>query len=109
MSSTRSWMKTTVEQYGAEYVFRQMAEEAAELCHAALKMVRVMNNETPVRWEIAQAHLLEEMADVRVMWDMIDKAVLNDDASQKMWDIMWKKADRMQERMLEGDQTGDDS
>jgi hypothetical protein len=43
------------------------------------------------------------------MWDMIDKAVLNDDASQKMWDIMWKKADRMQERMLEGDQTGDDS
>ena len=104
-----TWMKEIVEQYGAEYVFRQMAEEAAELCQAALKMVRVMNNETPVRWEEAQAHLLEEMADVRVIWDMIDRAVLTDDASTKIWDTIFKKQDRMQERLLEGDKTGDDS
>ena len=100
-----NWMKQIVEQYGAEYVFRQMAEEAAELCQAALKMVRVMNNETPVRWEEAQAHLMEEMADVWVMWNMTDKAVLKDDANMKIWDMIWAKQDRMRERMLEGETT----
>ena len=98
-----SGMRKIVEQYGAEYVFRQLAEEAAELCQAALKMVRVMNNETPVRWAEAQEHLMEEMADVRVMWEMVDQCVLNDDASNKIWDMIFMKQDRMEQRMLEND------
>lgn len=100
---TTSKMKQIVEQYGVEYVFRQLAEEASELCQAALKMVRVMNNETPVRWAEAQQHLMEEMADVRVMWEMVTNCVLNDDASNKIWDMIWMKEDRMERRMLEGD------
>ncbi|MCD8340626.1 MAG: hypothetical protein LUC87_00535 [Clostridiales bacterium] len=44
----------------------QLAEEAAELAQAALKLRRVLDgtNPTPVTEEDAQAHLLEEIADI---------------------------------------------
>ena len=44
----------------------QLAEEAAELSQAALKLVRARHGDTPVTPFQASAHLLEEMADVYV-------------------------------------------
>ena len=44
----------------------QLAEEAAELSQAALKLVRARHGDTPVTPLQASAHLLEEMADVYV-------------------------------------------
>lgn len=44
----------------------QLAEEAAELAQASLKMIRAMDGDTPVGEETAWAHVLEEMADVEV-------------------------------------------
>lgn len=44
----------------------QLAEEAAELSQAALKLLRAIKGQTPVTEAEACAHLLEEMADVYV-------------------------------------------
>ena len=44
----------------------QLAEEAAELSQAALKLVRARHGDTPVTQHQASSHLLEEMADVYV-------------------------------------------
>lgn len=42
----------------------QIAEEAAELSKAALKVVRAMEGDTPVPEAEARKNLIEEMADV---------------------------------------------
>ena len=49
-----------------EELLAQLAEEATELAHAALKMRRVsgVKNPTPVSFEVAYANLKEEIADV---------------------------------------------
>ena len=44
----------------------QLAEEAAELSQASLKLIRAMDGDTPVTVHEATWHLLEEMADVYV-------------------------------------------
>lgn len=44
----------------------QLAEEAAELSQASLKLVRAIEGDTPVTVPEAVRHLLEEMADVYV-------------------------------------------
>jgi len=44
----------------------QFAEECAEASHAALKLVRAMDGDTPVPEHRAAVHLLEEIADVYV-------------------------------------------
>ena len=44
----------------------QLAEEAAELAQAALKLYRALNDTTPVKEIDAREHLLEEIADVKV-------------------------------------------
>ena len=95
--------KEIVRQYGEEYIFRQLAEEASELCQASLKMVRRMNNETPVSWSEAQNHVLEEIADIEVMLHIVKDSVLNDDANKKITAIYRKKFDRMVDRMIEGE------
>ena len=95
------WREKIVEQYGQEYIFRQLAEESAELTQATLKMVRVMHDETPVRWQEAQEHLLEEIADVWIMKDMLTEVVLTPEARLKIEAIRAEKEKRMQERMLE--------
>jgi len=96
-----TWKEKIVEQYGQEYIFRQLAEESAELTQAALKMVRVMRDETPVRWQEAQDHLLEEIADVWIMTDMLAEDVLTQEARFKIEAIRAEKEKRMRERMLE--------
>lgn len=95
------WKNKIVEQYGQEYIFRQLAEESAELTQAALKMVRVMREETPVHWQEAQEHLLEEIADVWIMTDMLTEVVLTQEARFKIEAIRAEKEKRMRERMLE--------
>lgn len=95
------WSKQIVEQYGQEYIFRQLAEEAAELCQASLKMVRVMNNETPLKWHEAKEHLLEEIADVSIMTDMLTGTVLTQEDRFKIETIRAEKEKRMRKRMLE--------
>ena len=101
-----TWAQKIVEQYGQEYVLRQLAEESAELCQAALKLVRVMNNETPVTQADAQNHLLEEIADVEVMLNVLKSAVLNDRGVGKVSEIYRRKEARMIERMVETDEPG---
>ena len=44
----------------------QLAEEAAELAQASLKMIRAMDGDTPIGEETAWANVIEEMADVEV-------------------------------------------
>ena len=97
-----TWKEQIIEQYGQEYILRQLAEESAELCQASLKMVRVMNHESPVRWGEAQEHLLEEVADVLTMVGILQDATLTFEALHKIEDIRAEKEKRMRERMLEG-------
>ena len=98
-----TYSKKIVEQYGQEYIFRQLAEESAELCQASLKMVRRINNETPVRWADAQDRLLEEIADLEVMLHVTKTAVLKEEANRKIAEIYQRKFDRMVDRMFEGE------
>lgn len=50
-----------------DYLYRQLAEECAELGHAALKLVRARKDETPVHIEDASTAYVEELADVYLM------------------------------------------
>ena len=56
------------ERIGGAATLEQLAEEAAELAHAALKMARIVRGEnpTPVSKEQAYLSLLEEIGDVRL-------------------------------------------
>lgn len=53
----------------------QLAEEAAELAHAALKLRRCINgkNPTPIMPTQAEANLIEELADVRLCAEVLDR------------------------------------
>ena len=50
-----------------DYLYRQLAEECAELGHAALKLVRAGKDETPVHIKDASTAYVEELADVYLM------------------------------------------
>lgn len=58
---------------GLPAVLEQVAEEADELSHAALKLARALRGEnpTPVSVEEAYAKLLEELGDVRLCTDTL--------------------------------------
>ena len=96
-----AWKEQMVEQYGQEYILRQTAEESAELCQAALKVVRVMRDETPVKWQDAQNHLLEEIADVELMLDILKEHVLTFEARHRISEICAEKERRMHARLIE--------
>ena len=55
-----------IEKIGAAAMLEQLAEEATELAHAALKLARIERGEnpTPVLKEDAMDHLIEEYMDV---------------------------------------------
>ena len=55
-----------IEKIGAAAMLEQLAEEATELAHAALKLARIERgkNPTPVLKEDAMDHLIEEYTDV---------------------------------------------
>lgn len=55
-----------IEKIGAAAMLEQLAQEATELAHAALKLARIERGEnpTPVLKEDAMDHLIEEYTDV---------------------------------------------
>ena len=90
-----------VEITGAEYMMRQMAEECAELNHAALKLVRAMNGETPLPITAARANLIEEIADVKNMLRVFESAILNTAELKEVSRIQDAKMQRFSDRIRE--------
>lgn len=82
-----------------DYLYRQLAEECAELAQAALKVVRAQNGETPEKLEDAMDHYIEELADVFVMHN-IASLDLNATQISKMYKIMGDKREMMAERLI---------
>lgn len=80
-----------------EDILCQLAEEAAEVSQAALKLRRAITrtNPTPIDAETAKNKLLEEIADVVITLD-----VMMGDAD---WNVIWafsvRKLDRWVERL----------
>lgn len=62
---------------GRAACYEQLAEEAAELAQAALKVARVLRNEnpTPIEFEEALDGLRSEYTDVAVCADVVDLKV----------------------------------
>ncbi len=85
-----------------DYLYRQLAEECAELAQAALKVVRAQNGETPEKLEDAMEHYIEELADVFVMTG-IANCDLNAVQAEKMYNIIECKRERMAERLISRD------
>lgn len=77
----------------------QLAEEAAELGHAALKLRRTLGNQnpTPVTYEEALDNLHEEIADVKLALKALDLDSPNIHAKHTC--IMMDKAKRWQNRL----------
>ena len=65
-----------IEEIGMEAALGQLAEEAAELAQAALKLQRILHgtNPTPVTLEEAKAALIEESVDVDICLAVIGEA-----------------------------------
>jgi len=90
----------------------QIAEEAAELSQAALKLRRAMKGATPVPQDEARKHLDEEMADT-VVSGMIFllKEDLDETNTTDHFDILEKivveKTNRWYKRMTEGFETSE--
>ena len=81
-----------------DYLYRQLAEECAELAQAALKVIRAQNAETPQKEEDAIAHYIEELADVSIMAELA-YAQLDDAQKAKLREIEEYKCSRMAERL----------
>ena len=67
-----------------EYRLRILAEEAAELSQAALKLIRAIEGDTPVTEAEAMSNMIEEAADVfnglivvltRKQWDSVKRVM----------------------------------
>lgn len=79
-------------------ILAQLAEEATELAHAALKLRRVLDgaNPTDVGLEEAVANLVEEYADVELCWELVDVQYTR---SKYLEDLMEHKAERWVDRL----------
>ena len=80
---------------GIEAMYEQLAEEASELAHAALKMARVLRgvNPTPVTLDAATAKVLEEYADVTLCARMLNLYASNIQMQEKL--LRWR--DRLED------------
>ena len=84
-------------------VLEALAEEAAELSQAALKMIRAFrlgwtNNVTPVTPKEALDNLLEEMADVELVMDVLSYYTAY---GEPIGDLKEKKRERWVSRLKE--------
>ena len=65
----------------------QLAEEAAELSQACIKLYRAMHGDTPVSEADARDHLREELADVKVCTNVLttrdDEWIIKNIAAKK--------------------------
>lgn len=75
----------------------QLAEECAELSQAALKLRRALTgiNPTPVTAEEARANLVEEIADILNVSDLL----LEIDDVDEIYDIVQRKRERWLKRL----------
>ena len=89
--------------YGKEYMLRQMAEECSELSQAALKYIRAVRKETPMRIDEAIEHLTEEIADVSLIIDAVSATVLSECNVDDVQEIKEQKLERWKKRMIDGD------
>lgn len=93
--------------YGSEYVLRQLAEECCELAQATLKVIRAKRKETPMRADEAYEHLVEELADVSLMQDVVIHTMLSERQRKDITAIKALKEKRMYERLLDGEMEED--
>lgn len=82
-----------------EQVLRQLAEEAGEVSQAALKMIRVFENTTPVSFQEAKSKLNEEITDVFNCLAVLNKKV--DGICRVNRQMQIQKMERWAERMKE--------
>lgn len=99
--------KAISEKYGKEYMLRQLAEECGELSQAALKYIRAVRKETPMRIDEAIEHLTEEIADVRLMIEAVSDTVLSERDVDDVQAIKEQKLDRWKKRLIDGDMDED--
>ena len=87
-----------------EELLAGLAEEAAELAQAALKLRRVFNrvNPTPIKEEEAIERLYEEMADVKLYCSLLDAN------PQYISEVMRTKASRWENRLKEKENAEND-
>lgn len=87
-----------------EELLAQLAEESAELSHAALKLRRAMDgrNPTPVSVEEARACLSEEVADVILCLQVLNISPHSQDINGPKY----RKLDRWIGRLLQRDREG---
>lgn len=81
-------------------LLEQLAEEAAELSQAALKLIRaekLSDNPTPVNVSIASEQLMEELADVLVAADAVGILILEscDNSKWRRWAARIRKEREM--------------
>lgn len=96
----REAMQSIADVGGRDYMYRQLAEECAELTQAALKLVRAYNKETPMGVDEATNGLLEEIADVRIMLDIIETACISSMEVDKITEIYHEKLNRFRSRVI---------
>ena len=96
---TKQQVDRVRKEYGDEYLYRQLAEECAELGHAALKLIRAKKRETPMPVQDAQQALIEEIADVRVMLFVLEKMLDADEHARLVKQVVAKDR-RMVARLL---------
>lgn len=84
-----------IEKIGEPAMLEQLAEEATELSHAALKLARIIRGEnpTPVTEVEAWENVIEEFTDVSMCAFELDV-----NANMDIWDA---KAQRFRERWVE--------
>ena len=88
------------EKLGEEELLCQLAEEAAELAQAALKLRRCITgkNPTPVTAMQAEANLVEELADVQLVAEVLNRGKR---IQEKLNEIGDKKTERWSKRIEE--------
>jgi len=93
-------MNDIIEQVGLPAVLEMLGEEGAEMTHASLKWARQLRGEnpTPKTEEECRAALVEEMADVQLMIDLLTMSGIIGDAEirTRMGKKMLRWLDRME-------------
>lgn len=85
---------------GKDEMLLQLAEECAELSQACLKMVRASKGLTPKSISECQDNLAEELNDVRVCMELVEKLIPKLEQREQWYKEY--KADRWYRRTFEG-------
>ena len=99
-------IKDIYEEVGEPAALELVAEEAAELAQACLKLSRILRGEnpTPVPEVLAAEKVMEEAADVQTALSVLSSAQWYDE--DKVMYIQWKKSERWKERLRKREEGG---